>query len=235
MTVRKEIDMERVGGYKYKGIVFDLDNTLLRSSIDFAKMKQSVFDLLVGQGIFPGDFPLRDHTTATLIESARATGRFSPELERKAWDIVVRLEREGMRGADLEPNVREVLAKLHSRLTLVVLTNNARSAALDALERTGVARCFDLVVGREQMGALKPSPCGFRYVLSQYAGTAPKQWLAVGDSWIDGKAAQDAGVPFLAYRSDEKQLERHGVKPIGRIESMSDLLAFCKMTEPDVP
>jgi len=227
--------MERVGGFRYKGIVFDLDNTLLRSNIDFAKMKQSVFDFLVGRGILAGDFPLREHTIATLIHSARATGRFSPELEREAWDIIVRLERKGMRDADLEPHVREVLAKLHSRLTLVVLTNNARSAALAALERTGVARCFDLVVGREQMAALKPSPSGFRYVLSQYADIAPEQWLAVGDSWIDGKAAQDAGVPFLAYRSDEKQLERHGVKPIGRIESMSDLLAFCGATDPDVP
>ena len=49
--------------------------------------------------------------------------------------------------------------------------------------------------------------------------------VVVGDSWVDGAAAQAGGVPFIAYRPDDAELEARGVVPIARITSLLDLPA----------
>ncbi|PYI54628.1 HAD family hydrolase [Paenibacillus flagellatus] len=211
---------------RFDAIMFDMDNTLLRSAIDFPRIKHDVFVMLTNTGLLPAEFPVREHTIATLIETARRTDGMSAELEAAVWDIVVRGEREGMAGAGLEPYVPETLERLHGTMPLTVLTNNAQDAALDALERTGIIRYFDHVACREQMEALKPSPSGARLLLARYPAIPAASWLSVGDSWIDGKAAGEAGVPFLAYRADPGELERRGVAPIGHIRSMRELFGY---------
>jgi phosphoglycolate phosphatase len=47
----------------------------------------------------------------------------------------------------------------------------------------------------------------------------------VGDSWVDGLAANAGGVPFIAYRGDPAELERRGVVVAARIASLLDLPA----------
>lgn len=210
---------------RYKAIVFDMDNTLLRSNIDFPRLKREVFAFLVERRIFAEDFPLGDHTIATLIEAARAAN-LSADLEAAVWDIVACGEREGMAGAQLEPYVPEMLHVLQGNVHMTVLTNNALPAALDALDRTGVRTYFDHIAGREQMSALKPSPSGLFHLLSFYPDLRREEWLAVGDAWIDGKAAQQAGVSFLAYNARMDELERRRVPVIGHIRSMRELADY---------
>lgn len=211
------------GPTRYKAILFDMDNTLLRSRIDFPRIKRDVFALLSEQRILPADFPLEDHTIATLIEAARASNRLTDELDRAVWDIVVRGEREGMAGAELEPHVAETLERIRGHVRMTILTNNALQAAQEALQRTGIAPFFEHIAGREQMTTLKPSPSGVFHLLSHYPGIRPELWLSVGDSWIDGKAAQQAGISFLAYNARMTELERRGVPSIGHIRSMREL------------
>jgi phosphoglycolate phosphatase len=131
-----------------------------------------------------------------------------------------------MIGAELEPGVREVLQALHGRLPLTVLTNNARGAAMEALERTGIASCFEWVAGREQMTALKPSPSGVTYLLSRYSDVRPHRWLSIGDSWIDAAAARDGGVAFLAYNARMEELERRQLPTVGHIRSITELYEY---------
>ncbi|MEF3302981.1 HAD family hydrolase [Paenibacillus sp. GYB003] len=211
---------------RYKAIVFDMDNTLLRSRIDFPRIKRDVFGFLNGCGVLPPDFPLGEHTIATLIEAARGSGKLQAAWEAEIWDTVVRGEREGMAGAELEPFVPEVLERLRGDVAMSVLTNNAREAAIEALHRTGIVSCFEHIAGREQMAALKPSPSGLLHLLSHYPHIRADEWLAVGDSWIDGKAAQQGGVPFLAYHANTAEFERRSVPVIGHIRSMRELADY---------
>jgi phosphoglycolate phosphatase len=51
---------------------------------------------------------------------------------------------------------------------LVVVTNNSIGAAEVALRANGIYEYFDLVVGREMMGSLKPSPDGFLVALNMF-------------------------------------------------------------------
>lgn len=216
--------MKRNSGYR--AIIFDMDNTLLRSTIDFAQIKRDTFARCVEAGVLAEHFPLHEHTIATLIEAVRLMPGCTSELEGALWDIVVDGERVGMAGAELEEHVPEVLAALSGKLHLTVLTNNAYQAALDALSRTGIVSRFELIAGRDQMTALKPSPSGVAYILSHYPAIAPEQWLCVGDSWIDGMAAREGGIDFLAYRARDEELQSRNVPAVGHIRSMQELLEY---------
>lgn len=208
-----------------KGIMFDMDNTLLQSNIDFKLMKSDVFDYLVRSNILAPNFAIDEHTTSTLIEYVRALG-ISKELYESIMDLTVKHELMGMHEAGLEHGAKQLLEWLHNKCTLVVITNNSLVAALDALTRLGIVDFFDLIIGREMMTALKPSPSGFHYVIDQFPGIKPHEWISVGDSWIDGKASQNAGVPFISYRADVKQLSDRGIVPIERMDDLMQLQAY---------
>ncbi|HZG87766.1 HAD family phosphatase [Paenibacillus sp.] len=208
-----------------EGIIFDLDNTLLRSNIDFARMKTETHAYLAARGVLPSGMNLEAHTTATVIEAAMNTNRMTEQWIREMWDIPRRLELLGMENAELEPGVPEALARLRGNRRLVVVTNNSVEAAVRALRDNGIYEAFDCVVGREMMRTLKPAPDGFLYVLERFRDIAAGKWISVGDSWADGKASAAAGIPFVAYRADEPSMRRMGVAPIGHIADIRELTA----------
>jgi phosphoglycolate phosphatase-like HAD superfamily hydrolase len=83
------------------------------------------------------------------------------------------------------------------------------------------------------MRQLKPHPDGWR-VICEIATTtrglggdleAP-QAVVVGDSWVDGAAAGAAGVPFIAYRTNPRDLERWNVTPVAILEHLGHLPAL---------
>lgn len=211
-----------------KGIIFDMDNTLLQSRIDFHSMKDEVFSFLVKKDIVPPDLPIDEHTTSTLIEEAKHSTLFNGEIDKNIWRIVAKHELAGMEGAKLEPGVIAVLKELHNKLHLTVLTNNSYEAAYAALRNNFIEGYFDVIAGREQATALKPSPAGIKYILDKYTRTQPDNWISIGDSWIDGKAAQDAGVEFINYKGDVELMNRKGVVPMLSLHRMADLLDYLK-------
>ncbi|UQZ85603.1 Phosphoglycolate phosphatase [Paenibacillus konkukensis] len=211
---------------RFAGIIFDMDNTLLRSHIDFARMKREVRELLLGFGVMEEETAWDRHTTVTMIDSARSHRNYTDSVDRAVWRRVAAIEEEGMAGADLEPGVAECLEAISGKLVLTVLTNNADAAAFKALRETGIDRYFAKVVGRDGTTALKPAPDGVQRILRQYEAIPPHRWLSVGDSWIDGMAAQLAGVPFVAYGPGAARMEEREVRPLGAIEAMHELMRF---------
>jgi phosphoglycolate phosphatase len=211
---------------KYQGIIFDMDNTLLQSRIDLLSMKKAVFAMLAAHGFYQIDYQWADFTVSQLIDTARASVKMTKEIEAAIWETVIRYEKEGMHNAALEPGVAELLLELDGRCLLTVLTNNALTAAMLALQKTEIAGYFDLIVGREMLNALKPSPAGVYYILNKFPRTSPAQWLFVGDSWIDGKAAQGGQVDFLAYQGNEAEMARREVYPLANLTDIRHLLNY---------
>jgi phosphoglycolate phosphatase len=209
-------------GRSIQGLIFDMDNTLLHSRIDFAAMKRDVYDLLLQAKALSDPLDLTEHSTSTMIAEAKRQG-LSERLEQQVWELCAQHELKGMEGAGLEPGAADMLSRLDAGLVLTIVTNNAYNAAMRALEDTGILDCFHLVIAREQMSALKPSPSGFQRVLEHYSHIAPECWLSIGDSWIDGRASMLAGVPFVSYRTPVEALDRYGIVPIGRIEALAEM------------
>ncbi|MFE5317655.1 HAD family hydrolase [Paenibacillus sp. NPDC056579] len=212
--------------FQIKGIVFDMDNTLLKSNIDFPAMKLETFNYLVASKLLPEDFPAHEHTSSSLMTHVQSSGLWNGQLQKEIWGIFTKHELLGMKDAELEPGARDLLQRLHTQLAMVILTNNSYVAALAALQYHSLDKYFDYIVAREQMEFMKPSPCGVYTILSRYKQIAPEEWLSVGDSWIDGKAAQDAGVKFVAYRGKLAEMSSRGVVPAGAIHHLSELTAF---------
>ncbi|MBP1155104.1 MULTISPECIES: HAD family phosphatase [unclassified Paenibacillus] len=212
---------------KTKGIIFDMDNTLLQSKIDFAAMKLDVYDFLGRFKLLPHDFPVQEHTTSTMIECAKKSGMTSETYEA-AMKITEKHELKGMEGAGLEPGVMDLIESLHTKYILVIVTNNSRTAALKALEKTEVRKYFDFIIGREQMTSLKPSPSGYLVAKSQFKHILSDEWIAIGDSWIDGRASIDAGIPFICYKTSCEEMLNKGVNPIGRVNNIIEMLDFIR-------
>ncbi|MDR7319018.1 HAD-IA family hydrolase [Brevibacillus nitrificans] len=207
-----------------KGIIFDMDNTLLKSNINFAEMKRAIYQLLLEHGCCGPELDLQNHTASQLIEIGRQSSLMTQELEEEMWAAVTAVEKDGMHGAVLEEQAREVLDELRDRYQLYILTNNAYAAAQEALEETGISDYFTEIVAREQMTQLKPSPSGVHYILRQQPQWPLGAWAMIGDSWIDGKAAQDAGIRFLSYQGKPGEMEQRGVNPVATVKSLRELL-----------
>ena len=210
--------------------VFDLDHTLIRSPLDLAAMALDMRGHLEGRWRPLPTRPDR-YRVGELIALCQTE---VPDLEADLWSIALDHERKAVGDASLEPGAMEAVtgaraAGFHTALW----TNNAREVALHALTRFGLDVLLDITVTRNEMRQLKPHPDGWR-VICEIATTtrglggdleAP-QAVVVGDSWVDGAAAGAAGVPFIAYRTNPRDLERWNVTPVASLEHLRDLPAL---------
>ena len=209
-----------------KGIIFDMDNTLLHSKINFAAMKRETYEFVVNHGILPADLDLFNQTTAIIIEKAIKTNIMSQELIDEVWEIPKKYEVMGMENALLEPGVTQLLNKLYGKYYLAIVTNNSIEAANKAFKENKIYNYFNILVGREMMKSLKPSPDGFFYILNRYKNTSADEWLSIGDAWLDGRASIDAGIRFISYNGDIQKMNKMSVYPYAEINDIRKLVDF---------
>ena len=205
--------------------VFDLDHTLIRTPLDLAAMAADMRALIEAA---TGPLPYRRerYRVGELIAYCRTQ---APTLEAAAWDLALVHERRAMRVATLEAGALEALAGARGAgFATALWTNNARALTLPALARLGLAAELELVVTRDDMRALKPDPDGWRVIAGHFrdrlADGAPT--VVVGDSWVDGVAAAKAGVPFVAYRARQAELDRWRVTPVAHLTDLALLPAW---------
>jgi phosphoglycolate phosphatase-like HAD superfamily hydrolase len=203
--------------------VFDLDHTLIQTPLDLAAMAADMRALIeAASGPLP---PRRDrYRVGELIAYCRTQ---APALEAAAWDLALDHERRAMREASLESGALEALAGARRvGFATAIWTNNARALTLPALARLGLAGEVDLVVTRDDMRALKPDPDGWRVISGHFGERLAGGAVVVGDSWVDGVAAAKAGVPFVAYRARQADLDRWRVKPVAHLTDLTRLPAW---------
>jgi len=200
--------------------VFDLDHTLVSSPLDMRAVGREMEAFVRARGIPLPERALR-WSAPELLTLVR---REAPALESEIIRIPVAHERRAMEQAMVEPHAREALAAMKQLgFATAVWTNNDRVVTDFVLARFDLLEHLDLIVTRDDVVHLKPDPDGLRVVRERWPGA--ERIVVVGDSWVDGIAAQAGGVPFIAYRSDEAELERRGVVIAARIASLLDLPA----------
>jgi HAD superfamily hydrolase (TIGR01509 family) len=100
----------------------------------------------------------------------------------------------------LEPHALEVLSELRSDYLLAIATNRGRD--MTALVRHfGFDDYVDTVVTAHDVLRPKPSP-DMLLLAAERMGILPAEALYVGDTDVDGYAAEAAGMQFLCYRRD---------------------------------
>jgi phosphoglycolate phosphatase len=198
--------------------VFDLDHTLVSSPLDLAAM---ALEMRAYIERCRGPLPPREerYRVGELIRWCRD---HAPDISTPVWDIALDHERRAVAEAWLEPGAREALAGARAAgFATAVWTNNAREITDVALSRFALADALDLVVTRDEMTEMKPSADGWRVITARFAGL--RDAVVVGDSWVDGLAAAAAGVPFIAYRPREGELDRWKITPIAQLDDLTAL------------
>ncbi|HEV8440745.1 MAG TPA: HAD-IA family hydrolase [Methylomirabilota bacterium] len=200
--------------------VFDLDHTLVSSPLDLRAVAREMEAFVRSRGM---PLPAREQrwSAPELFDLVR---REAAHLTADVIAIPVAHERRAMEQAVLEPFAGETLAALKQLgFDTAVWTNNDRVVADYVLARFGLLQHLDLVVTRDDVDRLKPDPDGLRVVRARWPMAT--RIVVVGDSWVDGAAADAGGVPFIAYRGDAVELDRRGVPVTARISSLLDLAA----------
>jgi phosphoglycolate phosphatase len=174
-----------------RGLIFDLDNTLVDSRLDFDAMRHEM-------GI-PAQTPI--------LESLE---RLSLEDAARCREILHRHELAGAARANLLPGVIDLWTEVARRgLRSAIVTRNSLPVAQATLENVGLA--VELLLTRD-CGPSKPDPWPVRTACEQWSLT-PAEVVVIGDYRFDiecGRAAgartvllTHCGTPHL-YPNDEE-------------------------------
>jgi HAD superfamily hydrolase (TIGR01509 family) len=161
-----------------RGVIFDLDGTLIDSRLDFDQMRCDM-------EFAPGQL---------ILETLEAL----PEGERKARcrEVLHRHEYEGAMSATLMPGAVELLSELERRgMPQAILTRNSREMTALALRRLQLA--FSQVLTREDAPP-KPNPLGLHIICDNWQ-IDPREVVFVGDFHFDITAGRRAGMVTVLY------------------------------------
>ena len=163
---------------KKRGVVFDLDGTLVDSKLDFAAMRRDLG--------FTSDLEILETIAAVEDDTER----------RRLENIVHAHEIAGAEHATAFPGAHELLATLaKNAIPVAIFTRNSRATA----ERTLINVKFDLsfIVAREDAPP-KPDPAGLFLIISKW-NIKPHEALFVGDYLFDLEAGRRAGIPTVLF------------------------------------
>jgi phosphoglycolate phosphatase len=202
---------------------FDLDHTLVRSPLDLVRLKVEIRVLVEAEGV-----PLPEATHAwTIGQIIAAATTHRKALGEACWALCAAHEEEAVADAMPEPGAREALSVLRAAgYPLAVWTNNTGTVARRALASCDLDAFFGMLITRDE-AALKPDPSGLR--LLEAAFPERRIWV-VGDSWVDGAAAQAGGAAFIAYGADPVELARRGVAPRTVLRDLRELPEWLRTT-----
>ncbi len=160
-----------------RGVIFDLDGTLVDSGLDFDAMRVEM-ELPVGASILEA---------IEAMNEPRAT---------HCRTILAQHEQLGVERSRLMHGVTELLATLHARqIPTAILTRNSRQSALATLARLNLS--FELVLAREDAPA-KPDPAAILIICHTWQ-LRPHEVAIVGDYKFDLQAGRRAGSRTVLY------------------------------------
>jgi HAD superfamily hydrolase (TIGR01549 family) len=186
-----------------KGIIFDLDGTLVHSIIDFRKMKGKMIEYLISKGVDAGLLSSQETNVVILSKSEkRLAEKGIPQDEIKRTlehveEIMNEVEMESVADVTEIEGAREALKKLKEQgYKTAILTRGHHDYSVEALKNTGLLEYFDLILGREETPKPKPYPEAMEYT-AKLLKLSTSELILVGDHLIDLECAKNAKVRFI--------------------------------------
>lgn len=183
-------------GPRFRGVVFDLDGTLLDSMpLVLEGLAAAVTPFRPRPGLDEVMGSLGGPSEACLL---RLLG--GPRNVPAALATYVRFFEDHDETTRLFDGARELLRDLSSAgLPVGIWTGRERSMAATKLRALGLDGHFDVVICGDDLPSHKPDPEGLRRILQRW-GLRPEQIVFVGDSDQDLEAARIAEVAMVAIR-----------------------------------
>jgi len=186
-----------------KGIIFDLDGTLVQSAIDFRKMKGKMIQYLVSKGVDEGLLSPQETNVVILSKSEKNLAEKGvPQDEIKTTleqveEIMNEVEMESVTNVTEIDGTKEALKKLKEQgYKTAVLTRGHSKYSVEALKNTGLLGYFNLVLGREETPKPKPYAEALEHT-SKLLKLNIDELILVGDHPIDLECAKNAKARFI--------------------------------------
>lgn len=205
-------------------IIFDLDGTLIDSSVDITNALNYAIEPYSVRKLSPGDsIKLIGEGISRLMEKVvgdkgdavvkAATGRFVAYYTEHILDYT-----------KAYPGVRETLERLNV-CRKAVISNKKEDLSRMVLTGLGLLDFFDIVIGSDSTPERKPSPVPILKVLSGL-DIRPSEAVIVGDSNYDVDAGKAAGVATIAvtYGYRPREVIAHADYLIDRIIDLVPLV-----------
>lgn len=211
----------------FEAVIFDFDYTLADASSGILMCANFALREL-GLDAAPAE-RIKATVGLSLAETYRAlTGRDNAEETQRFVSSWVSLADQVMNANTMMlSGVPMALVALHARrIPLAIVSTKYRYRIESLLDREGLRGLFQVIVGGEDVAAFKPDPQGL-WLAADLLGVAPERCLYVGDSVVDGEAAQRAGMPFVGVLSGAtrcRDLEYYGALAV--IPSAAELPAW---------
>lgn len=182
-------------------LLWDLDGTLVDTGRDLA---QAVNRMLseYGYAALPEETVVAHVGKGARNLVARCLEERGHALSTEA-DLLSALERFNRNYSDClldttlpYPGIADLLADLaRAGRPMAVVTNKPQSFSDRILESLDLARHFRFVLGEGTLPTRKPDPQPLLYALERCApGAVPPRAVLIGDSWVDVRAARNAGM-----------------------------------------
>lgn len=231
MTIlsRNQLDLLR----RVKAFIFDLDDTLVLSTVDFPKFKRLVIEEIGKSGDDPSEYSI-DETIVTIIarfeERMRAKGVPENTLRtmlEKMDRIMDEVEMERVNETLPIRGAPELLKYLREKGVRVgVLTRGCESYARAALSKTSMMNLVDSLECRNSETRPKPDPEAYLRLVDRM-GVDKQDTIFVGDHPIDAHCARNAGVAFIGVLTgDVPEDELRGAGTIGVFKDAAELLTW---------
>lgn len=185
----------------FKAIIFDLDGTLIDFQLRVKESRDQILEMLRGKGVDTGKLSKDSKTQAFLDEVEIITKADFHSCKKEIYRILDSFEMEAFETARVHPGALETLRAVHeSRIKTALVTNSGRAPVDLKLKKYGFLPYLHLVVTRDEMRRLKPSPDGILLAIEKL-GIKKEDALYVGDLVVDIQASRDAGIRCLSIAS----------------------------------
>jgi len=185
-----------------KGLIFDLDGTLVDTAPDLAAATNAILAAegrrrvsleeirnMVGQG------------ARRMIERGfAATGEpLHPERLEPLYERFIAYYSEHIAEESRPfPGVADLIARCRtSGIAMAVCTNKLEALSVSLISTLGLSEHFPVIIGPDTIGVGKPDPAPYIEACWRL-GIKPDETMMVGDSRTDVLTARAAGVPVIA-------------------------------------
>lgn len=220
---------------KYQWILFDADETLFsfhsyfglksmlkRYGLEFNEQDYEAFQA-VNQPLWVA-YQNKEINAEALqrirFESlAQKTGQDPLVLNRELMDEMAHVSQP------LE-GVREMLASLHGKVKMGIITNGFNALQQKRLENTQTAGFFDLLVVSETVGVAKPDRQIFDYAFSQMGEVERSKVLMVGDTLASDILGGNLAGIDTCWFNPKGLANETAIQPTYEIRSMAELITL---------
>ncbi|MCR8726639.1 phosphoglycolate phosphatase [Frigidibacter sp. ROC022] len=210
-----------------RGVVFDLDGTLVDSAGDLrdaanlllAELGKKPIDLETTIGFIGRGVP----TLVRRVLGHREVAVEGAELEARTARFLAHYEPRVTASTRPYPGVVAMLEDLQARgIGLALCTNKIESATRSICDVLGLTRFFPVIVGGDTLPQRKPDPAPLLLAIRKL-GLEPEEVLYVGDSETDYATARGAQVRFAYFEGGYQRAAIDDFRPDFRLAATADV------------